>query len=280
VREVAVPLWRFFLADAHTAARAGDSARMLECLGLALDFVPESQRERVLVAAAELAPPVSWGGPGAPVRAVPAPRVVVEVAADALRPMARIAWEHRVSPSVLPPIPAPVPEPPRAAAGVPRRSRAALVAVMLLLVAAVAAAGGVVVLGPSGAASSVLGDPVARALGAVSSGNPARALQNLEPLGLDAPSRAWLVRASAHEAMSDTPAAIRALAAAAPRDADGGAAALEAGDRLLRLGAVRQAADAYLYAVTPARSPAEIERIAGTQELAGFPERARRVRQR
>lgn len=67
-----------------------------------------------------------------------------------------------------------------------------------------------------------------------------------------------------------TAAAIRALSAAATRDSEVGAAALEAGDRLVRLGAVRQAADAYLYAVTPARSTEEVERIARTQERAGI----------
>ena len=64
------------------------------------------------------------------------------------------------------------------------------------------------------------------------------------------------------------------------RDVDGGRWALEAGDRLGRLGAVPQAADAYLYAVTPSRTDAELDRIARMQERAGHTDRARRVRQR
>lgn len=54
----------------------------LECFGIALDFAPESQRERVLLAAAELVPPTAGAiAPGACVpRAAPAHPLVVQCA--------------------------------------------------------------------------------------------------------------------------------------------------------------------------------------------------------
>jgi hypothetical protein len=281
VNDVAAPLYRFFLADAQAAARAGDAGRMLECIGLALDFVPESQRERVLLAANELAPPAAATAlprvAGAPAGGF-SPPLVVQIAAGAVaqRPMARLAWEDRVA---RPPDAvqlAVTPSLPHDSEHAPHRSRAGLVLAGLLAV--VVAVGGAAGWLPGADTAALLGDPVERAASAVAAGDPQAALKLLEPLGPDAPATAWLVRASAHVAMSDTSAAVQALAAAAMHDSEGGAAALEAGDRLFRLGAVRQAADAYLYAVTPDRSTEEIDRIARTQERAGYPERARRVR--
>jgi hypothetical protein len=281
VNDVAAPLFRFFLADAQAAARAGDSARVQECIGLALDFVPESQRERVLLAAADLAPPPAWAA-AVPGVAVAGPRdadIVVQVAPGAVnRPVARISWEHR-APSASPagvyaPVPPPAPEQvaPRRRAG--RR-------VVLVGLAVLAIGGGALVRwGPGPATAVVLGDPLSRAGGTLESGDPRGALALLDGLGDGAPASVWLVRGAAYEALADTGAAIRALGVAATRDAEGGAAALQAGDRLLGLGAVREAADAYLYAATPARTPSEVERIARAQERAGYPERARRVRQR
>ena len=285
MRDVAAPLYRFFLADAQAAARADETERVLECLGLALDFAPESQRERVLLAAAELVPPVAGGVPGVavPRSAAPAQPLVVQLASAGAgpRPQGRIAWEDRVAP------PAPREEyrmpasltaratPPQSAPRLLRR-----LAVVAGLLAALTAAGLRFGWVPAGAADALRGDPVERAVVALEAGDAGVALQLLEPLGEEAPARVWLVRATAHEALADTSAAVAALAAAAARDADGGRWALEAGDRLGKLGAVSQAADAYLYAVTPLRTDAELDRIARMQERAGHVDRARRVRQR
>jgi hypothetical protein len=288
VRDVAAPLYRFFLADAQTAARAGETERVLECVGLALDFAPESQRERVLLAAAELVPAV----PGAPGLAVGAarsgaliPPVVVEISAagPAVRPLSRISWEDR------PPMPAPAadypaPPPPARDPGARARGRGARrVAGMLAAVGLLAAFGATAIPPgwvPAGVEDVVGGDRTDRAARALEGGDAAGALRILETLGTDAPARAWLLRAQAHEALADTAAAVAALGTAAARDADDGRWALEAGDRLARLGAVSDAADAYLYAVTPLRSAAELERIARMQERAGHADRARRVRHR
>lgn len=287
MRDVAAPLYRFFLADAQAAARAGETERVLECLGLALDFAPESQRERVLLAAAELVPPaVGAGVPGAagPGSAAPAQPVVVQLAsaASAPRPQGRIAWEERVAP------PAPreeyrMPSAPLATrAAAPRSAARGLrrLAVAAGVLAALTAAGLRFGWVPAGAADALRGDPVERATLALEAGDAGVALQLLDPLGEEAPARAWLLRAAAYEALADTPAAVTALGTAAARDVDGGRWALEAGDRLGRLGAVPQAADAYLYAVTPSRTDAELDRIARMQERAGHADRARRVRQR
>lgn len=286
MRDVAAPLYRFFLADAQAAARAGDTERVLECLGLALDFAPDSQRERVLLAAGELVPPASGasapGAPG-PRGAAPAQPLVVQLAPTGAgpRPNGRIAWEDRVAPPTpreyrIPPAPlAAQLASPRSAARVLRR-----VVVAASVLAALTAAGLCFGWVPAGAADAFRGDPVERATLALEAGDPGVALEILEPLGGEAPARVWMVRAAAHEALADTSAAVAALAAAAARDAEGGRWALEAGDRLAKLGAVSQAADAYLYAVTPSRTSAELDRIARMQERAGYADRARRVHQR
>ena len=288
MRDVAAPLYRFFLADAQAAARAGETGRALECLGLAMDFVPESQRERVLLAAADLAPPAPAGaGTTADrLRLASGSRsaaLVVEIAPGrpAARAVGRIAWEDR------PAFAAPLAEYPSVAehlalaaapvgrsAARPFRRLAILGCVLAALAAAALRLGWV----PGGAAATLGGDPAERAARALDAGDAGGALRLLEPLGREAPARVWLLRGSAYEALADTPAAVAALATAAARDADGGRWALEAGDRLGRLGAVRQAADAYLYAVTPARTDGELERIARMQERAGHADRARRVR--
>lgn len=287
MRDVAAPLYRFFLADAQAAARAGETGRALECLGLALDFVPESQRERVLLAAAELAPPVlSGAGPsaaGLSRASGPSPAFVVEISPGrpAVRAAGRIAWEDRPALPAPPaeyPAPADLVAPVRAAAAQsPARPLRRLVFLAGVLAALTAAA---VRLGwaPADAADALGGGPAERAARALEAGDPGGALRLIEPLGAEAPARVWLLRGSAYEALADTSAAVAALATAAVRDADGGRWALEAGDRLERLGAVAQAADAYLYAVTPARTDGELERIARMQDRAGYADRARRVR--
>jgi hypothetical protein len=277
VRDVTAPLYRFFLADAQAAARAGDAERVLECLGLALDFAPDSQRERVLLAAGELVPPALGAGARGTARAQP---LVVQLAPHGVapRPQGRIAWEDRGAP------PAPREEYriPSASLVAPRSAprglrRLAVTGGVLAALAAAALRFGWV---PAGAADTLRGDPVEHAALALEAGDVGAALQILEPLGEEAPARVWLVRAAAHEALADTPAAVAALGTAAARDAEGGRWALEAGVRLGKLGAVAQAADAYLYAVTPLRTDAELERIARMQERAGYPARARRVRRR
>ncbi len=282
MRDVAAPLYRFFLADAQAAARAGETDRALECLGLALDFVPESQRERVLLAVAELVPPAAGAAAPAIPAVRPVPLLVVELAPGGAAPPSsdRLAWEERV-PRIAPISEYLAPSEPRAApvrARSPRRLRAVMVLTVVLGVLAAASVrfGWV----NAGAAEALSGDPAERASRALETGDAGGALRLLEPLGEEAPARAWLLRASAYEAVADTPAAVAALATAAARDADGGRWALEAGDRLGRIGAVSKAADAYLYAVTPGRTEAELERIARMQERAGYADRAGRVRQR
>jgi hypothetical protein len=269
------PLYRIFLADAQAAARVGDTGRMLECIGLALDFAAESQRERVLLAAAELVPPAAWsGGRSAAVPVIP---LVVKLAVPAAAPE-RITWEPRPAETVLPRMP--VESLGGSASGASLRRRSPAKARVWLLACACALGVGVAYVGAGGGNAPRLGDPVARAARAIASGDAEGALSVLAPLGSDVSAAVWLARASAHEALMDTAAAVRALSAAAANDGDGGSAALDAGDRLLRLGRVREAADAYLYAVTPARTPAELDRIAFAQEQAGYPERAGRVRRR
>lgn len=282
MRDVAAPLYRFFLADAQAAARAGETDRALECLGLALDLVPDSQLERVLLAAGELAPPAASAAASAAPAVRPVPPLVVELAPGGAAPPSsgRIAWEERV-PRFAPVSEYLTPsEPPAAPARArsPRRLRPVMVLMVVLGVLAAASVrfGWV----PAGAADALRGGPAERASRALEAGDAGGALRLLQPLGAEASARAWLLRASAYEALADTPAAVAALATAAARDADGGRWALEAGDRLGRMGALSQAADAYLYAVTPVRTDAELERIARTQERAGHADRARRVRQR
>lgn len=273
MNDVAAPLYRFFLTDAQSAAREGDTARMRECLELALDFVPDGLRERVLFVAAELT--AVPGGPNGVSPPVPAAEVVVRLAAGpsavlrALPPRGgRIVWEGQDAP---PPtsFTAVVPPPARR----PRRTWAALAA-CAGLAAMVLVASGVL---PSRVPAQ---DAGARASRALERGDPRLALEVLAVEGEEPAPSVWLLRARAHEALGDTAAAVHALAAAAARDSDGGGVALKASSELARLEALQEAADASLYAVTPARTPAELEAIATLQERAGHRERARRVRQR
>lgn len=276
---VAAPLYCMFLTDAQAAARSGDTARMRECLGLALDFVPDEHRERVLLIAAELA--AAAGASNAP-PADPAPSFEVRVGGH-VEPGGhrRIAWVDAPAFTLADTVPAPAYSAPPAAP-VPRRSKPYGVVCALI---AVLAAGAVVERSRGGAEAPrwmfpVLGiDPVAEARSALRRGEPDAALRLLDRADGTADSEAWLLRAAAYEARSDRAAAVRALSAAAASDASDGKWALEAGDHLQRLGASAAAADAYLYAVSPTRTETEIERIARAQELAGHADRATRVRQ-
>ena len=276
--DVAAPLYRFFLADAQAAARDGDTERMTECLGLALDFAPESQRERVLLAAGELVPAATSPAAAAPRAATAAP-VVVEIAAPVTRPLGRISWEDRTVPppvaAAFPVAPAePEPLRPTVQPGRPVLWPMILLALLAALGTAAVRFGWI----PTRAEDALRADRTKRAAHRLAGGDAAGALELLEPLGTDAPARAWLIRGAAYEALADTAAAVSALGTAAARDADGGRWALEAGDRLGGLGAVSESADAYLYAVTPERTAPELDRIAAMQERAGHPDRARRVR--
>jgi hypothetical protein len=275
VNEVAAPLFRFFLTDAQTAAREGDRDRMHECLEMALDFVPEGQRERVLLAASELLPAPAGRVPASP--ASQRPVVVKVAAAPAARPAVRIAWENQI-----PPAPAFAPAGPPAEL-VP--ARAGTRRWLAFAAAALLAAAGLAGAAASGAIPGIglpvaAGDATARAAGALRDGDAARALDVLAPFGAGAPAAVWLLRGEAHVLLDDTASAVEALMSAASRDSDGGRVALQAGAALARMGAVQEAADASLYAVTPERSLEELERVAVLQERAGHPERARRVRQR
>lgn len=271
MRDVVAPLYRFFLADAQEASRAGDTERMSECLALALDFAPEGLQERVLLAAAELLPPA--GSPHAP---SPAATFVVAIAEGELNglPTRRIAWEPRPMLGGEPTRFAESVESGRPVSRTIIRRTPALLMGALLVVGAAAA-------GPQwvpDAPLPLLGDPEERAERSLAAQDYHGALRLLAPVGEDAPASTWLLRAAAHEALAQDSLAVAALSEAARRDVDGGEIALLAGDRLIRLGADSSAADAYLFAVTPDRTDDELDRIARVQVRAGFVERASRVR--
>ena len=267
MNDVAAPLFRFFLTDAQTAAREGDRARMHECLALALDFAPEGQRERVLLAASELLPAVGAGAPPSPIAARP---LVVKLAEPStVRRPGRIAWEDQVPAAPTFSLPS---QPAETPADRLRGRR------WVSLAAAVAVGATASTLATGLGLSVPRRDASARAASAVRGGDGARALNVLAPLGAGAPAGVWLLRGQAHAALGDTSTAVQALVMAAARDSDGGHVALEAAGALARFGAVQEAADASLYAVTPERSAAELEGVAVLQERAGHVERARRVR--
>jgi hypothetical protein len=283
VKDVAAPLYLIFLADAHAAARAGEPERVLECIGLALDFVPETQRERVLLAAADLVPAVGTAAPHRSAGTATVPPFVLRVSQEARAPREpRIKWEPRPPEPVRPTGPG--------ASFVPldgtlqrKRSglrRVAAVAVLLVVVG-LALAARVRNDVPGDRILAIMGrDPIAGAREAIRRGDAEEALRLVAPRGDDASTEVWFLRASAYEVQADRANALHALTVAAARDGGDGRWAMAAGDRLVKMGAVSEAADAYLYAVTPSRSAAEIERIARVQELAGHSDRARRVRGR
>lgn len=261
---------------------------MLECLGLALDFAPDEQKERVLLVAADLAPPASSAAGdrmAPPAHEEPAPALVVRIAetGGGAAPLRRITWEPRLPAVSAASSQAGSWQSGAGAAAAPVRARARTGAWFVTAVAA----GALLLTGaarfgwPHAALLDALrGDPIERAERALAAGDAELALQVLKPLGEAAPARAWLIRGSAYIGQADSASAIRALESAAARDLDGGEWALAAGDQLVRLGAHRQAAEAYLYAVTPARTTAELGRIAAAQERAGYHERAGRIRSR
>lgn len=281
MRDLSAPLHRQFLDEARAAARAGETERMRECIALALDFAPEAQREDVLLAAAELLPSVGPAGAragSARARSLAAEEEGGAAGRDGAPPAGSARGDRpepargdggRVSRAEDRTMPAAPGERPRAG----RRRLTRLAAALVVLVVAGAAG-----LRRGWLPGLIDADPVGRARQALEDGDAQGALGLLEPLGREAGAEAWLVRATAYEAVGDTAEVVQALTQAAMRDADGGRWALEAGDRLARLGAVSRAADSYLFALTPLRTREERERIARAQERAGAAERARRVR--
>jgi len=269
-------LYRFFLADARTAAREGNAKLAMECLEMALDFAPDSQRERVLLVAAEIAPAsetVTRGLRLAAGQAV-APFTIAIGEVGSAR---RISWEDRAA--VVEPAQADTDRPLVApTVRTPRWHRRRSVFFALAALASVAALAVRARVLPPGAVEALGLNQVEAARRAAAAGQPGEALRLLDGMGADAPSSAWLVRARALELRNDTAGAVRALVAAASADVGGGSDAMFAGDELVRLRAIEAAADAYLYAVTPQRTSEEIERIARTQVRAGHADRARRVR--
>lgn len=293
--DVSAPLYRFFLADAQTAVRAGDLDRALECLGLALDFVPDVHRERALLEASTFLPGVGvQAGVGAT-----APREPVATAIeiiDDLPPLERMTWEpvSLGAPSLTatpvtygPAAPAGVP----AGSGVPAKSSPAparskgRVGITLAVAALAAAACSVVMMrsgrmaAPGFVPSVLVGTPVERARAALARGDGDAALARLDALGSDlGDGEAYLVRGEAEMVLLDSAGAVRSFLEAAKRDPGDGALALRAGDRLMEMGRDTIAADAYLHAASPERSREETERIAMAQERVGYASRARRIR--
>jgi hypothetical protein len=282
VKDVAAPLYRIFLADAHAAARAGEPERVLECIGLALDFVPDTQRERVLLAAADLVPSVSTAPRDASGGTATVPAFVLRVSEEGPgQRESRIAWEERLAQVVLPRGQGAFQLPPL------RTTRRSTSRVRRIVVGLIIAAAGITATASARfdalqgrAATLISHDPVEGARAAIRRGDASEALRLLAPLGADVRPEVWLLRASAYEAQADRAQTVRALTAAASRDGEDGRWAMAAADQLARIGALSDAADAYLYAVTPSRTEGEMERIAHAQELAGYPDRAARVRRR
>jgi hypothetical protein len=132
-----------------------------------------------------------------------------------------------------------------------------------------------------GIALSPRGGSAADAEDALRGGNAERALEIARALpsdGDEAP-RGHLVRGRALLATGDTAGAVDALAAAARADNRGGIA-WAAAEALARLpGHEAPAAEAYLLAFAAGLPEARAETVARAQELAGRPDRARRVRE-
>lgn len=290
-----------FLSDAERWAAEGDRDRSQRVLALAADLATPARVPAVLLAwhAAGDAPA---SRAAAPASALPAAPVVIAeldpagfpipdfptapptVDLDAPRGMAATPLPlpadlpppvtHHTAPEPLPPL--------------ERSSGGLLKAIVVMALVA----GAVWMYLPAGMKASiptslpgfalpVHGGSVADAEDALRAGDAARALEIAGALpteGEDAP-RGHLVRGRALLATGDTAGAVDALAAAARGD-NRGTVAWAAAEALARLpGREAPAAEAYLLAFATGLPEARAETVARAQELAGRPDRARRVRE-
>lgn len=298
------PLYREFLRDAEAAAREGDRTRAFDLLGLAMDLAPADQIPAVLLAAAAVRAEVAPSAPAEPgVRPLPETPAPAAVAGPLDYPLPRfptvaprverihmertVPVFHGVAASAS--SPAPIRASAAGSAPAPARAKGGGVlsglAAVAFLVAALAFLGHMLGYSLPSVGLGALpglpgGDPISKAEKELGAGNAAGALTVLmqaEAIAPDRQAERWALIARAHAAAGNTPGAVEAWGRAAEQDATG-VVALAAGDSMSAMGWHREAADAYLVAVTFPRSPEEIERAARAQERVGETARAARVR--
>lgn len=291
-----------FLSDAERWAAEGDRDRSQRVLALAADLATPARVPAVLLAwhaAGDVHAPRAAAT--APAIAIPAaPLVVAELDPAGLPipdfptapPTVDLAAPRGMAPTPLP-LPADLPPPslPHAEAEPlpPLEPRSGRVLKGIVVIALVA--GAVWMYLPAAMKASLptsipgitlpaRGGSVADAEDALRGGDAGRALEIARTLpaeGEEAP-RGHLLRGKALLATGDTAGAVDALAAAARAD-NRGDIAWTAAEALARLpGRELPAAEAYLLAFA-ALPGARSETVARAQELAGRPDRARRVRE-
>ncbi|HEX8454606.1 MAG TPA: hypothetical protein VF647_21180 [Longimicrobium sp.] len=290
-----------FLSDAERWAAEGDRDRSQRVLALAADLATPARVPAVLLAwhaAGEVPAPRA----AAPATAPPAaPLVTAELDPAGLPipdfptapPTVDLGAPPGMAPTLLP-LPSDLPPPhtqhaaPEPLPSLERRSGGVLMGIMVMALVS----GAVWMYLPDGMKASLpisipgialpaRGGSVADAEDALRAGDAARALEIARTLpagGEDAP-HGHLVRGQALLATGDTAAAVDALAAAARGD-NRGTVAWAAAEALARLpGRETSAAEAYLLAFAAGLPEARAETVARAQELAGRPDRARRVRE-
>ena len=258
-----------FLSDAERWAAEGDRDRARRVLALAADLATPTRVPAVLLAwhAAGEGPTAAPRPATAPAPATPL--VVAELDLAGLPipnfptapPTVDLGAPRGMSPTPLAlPVESSAPPAPdaRLPAREPRLGGALRGIVVLALVA--------------GAVRMHLPEGMKASLPGISLGGVATAAAEDEPRG-------HLVRGRALLAMGDTAGAAAALADAAQGD-NRGAVAWEAAETLARLPGHRaEAADAYLLSYAAGLPVGRAETVARAQELAGRPDRARRVRE-
>ena len=292
-----------FLSDAERWAAEGDRDRSQRVLALAADLATPARVPAVLLAwhaAGDV--PAPRAAPAAPASALPAaPAVVADLDPAGLPipdfptapPTVDLDAPRGMAPTP-PPLPADLPPPvtqhaaPEPLPPLERRSGGVLKGIVVMALVA----GAVWMYLPAGMKASLptsipgialptRGGSVADAEDALRAGDAGRALgiaRTLPAEGEDAP-RGHLVRGQALLATGDTAGAVDALAASARAD-NRGTVAWAAAEALARLpGREAPAAEAYLLAFAASLPEARAETVAQAQELAGRPDRARRVRE-
>jgi hypothetical protein len=287
-----------FLSDAERWAAEGDRDRSQRVLALAADLATPARVPAVLLAwhaTGDFPPPRA----AASATALPAAPVVIAELDPAGLPIPDFPTAPPTvdlgAPRGMAPTPLPLPAelPPQHAAPGPlplleHRSGGVLKGIVAMALVA----GAVWMYLPAGMKASfpapipgvalpARGGSVADAEDVLRGGDAERALEiarTLPAVGEDAP-RGHLVRGQALLATGDTAGAVDALAAAARGD-NRGTVAWAAAKALARIpGREAPAAEAYLLAFAAGHTEARAETVARAQELAGRPDRARRVRE-